>query len=84
MRLLDLIKVQCFKSASQLCMLDLVFEMMITGCTPNYMDMYENIKLDVMTNTLKKVLLLTHYETLTIGYCIIAPGLTLFVSYPPS
>ena len=53
-------------------MLDLVFEMMITGCTPNYMDMYENIKLDVMTNTLKKVLLLTYYETLMIGYCIIA------------
>ena len=72
MKLLDLIKVQCFKSVSQLCMLDLVFKMMIMGCTPNYMDMYENIKLDVMSSTLKKVLSLTHYETLMIGYCIIA------------
>ena len=72
MKLLALIKVQCFKSVSQLCIQDLVFKMMIMGCTPNYIDMYDNIKLDVMTIILKKVLSLTHYETLMIGYCIIA------------
>ena len=38
MRQLELIKIQCFKSASQLCMLDWVFEMMIMGRSPNYID----------------------------------------------
>ena len=38
MRLPDLIKIQCFKSASQLCMLDLVYEMMIMGRAPNCFD----------------------------------------------
>ena len=31
MRSPDLFKIQCFKSTSQLCMLDLVYEMMIMG-----------------------------------------------------
>ena len=38
MKLPDLIKIQCFKSASQLCMLDLVYEMMIMGRAPNCFD----------------------------------------------
>ena len=44
MRSPDLIKIQCFKSADQLCMLDLV----IMGRAPNCFDKYEYIKLDVM------------------------------------
>ena len=38
MRSLDQIKIQCFKSASHLCMLDLVYEMMIVERAPNYVD----------------------------------------------
>ena len=38
MRSLDQIKIQCFKSASHLCMLDLVYEMMIVERAPNYID----------------------------------------------
>ena len=50
----DLINIQFFKSASQLCMLELVYEMMIMGYAPNCFDKYEYIKLDVVLNTLKK------------------------------
>ena len=35
-------------------MLELVFEMIIMGHLPNCIDYYENIKLDVMSSTLKK------------------------------
>ena len=52
MRSLDQIEIQCFKSASQLCMLDLVKEM-IVGCASNCVDKYEYIKLDAMLNSLK-------------------------------
>ena len=40
MRSPDQIKIQCFKNASQLCMLDLVYEnsMMIMGHAPNCFD----------------------------------------------
>ena len=38
MRLPDLIKIQCFKNASQLCMLDLFYERMIVGRAPNCFD----------------------------------------------
>ena len=38
MRPLDQIKIQCFKSASHLCMLDLVYEMMIVERAQNYVD----------------------------------------------
>ena len=48
MRLPELIKIQCFKNASQLYMLDQVFEMIIMGGLPNCIDWYEYIKLYVI------------------------------------
>ena len=66
---LDQIEVQGFKSASQLCMLDLVYEM-IVGCASNCVDKYRYIKHDVI----EKAFLMTRYETLMtlIGWRIIA------------
>ena len=55
MRLPDLIKIQCSKSASQLRMLELVFEVMIMERAPNCFDQYEYIKLDAVLNILKKI-----------------------------
>ena len=55
MRSPDLIKIRCFKSANQLCMLDMVYETMIMGRAHNCFDQYEYIKLDAMPNTLKKI-----------------------------
>ena len=59
MRSLDQIEIQCFKNASQLCMLDLVYAM-IVGCASNCVEKYEYIKLDVI----EKAFLMTRYETL--------------------